>query len=106
MEDKTDETKDRFYEEQNVVGNFLKCHMIIMLGEFNGKVGREVIFKPTIGNDSLHEFSNDKGVEVINFATSKNLLIKSTKFSSRNFHKFLNVWASAACHEGPMESVS
>jgi hypothetical protein len=33
--------------------------MQILLGDFNEKVGREDIFKPTIGNESLHEISND-----------------------------------------------
>jgi hypothetical protein len=33
--------------------------MKILLGDFNVKVGREGIFKPTIGNESLHEISND-----------------------------------------------
>jgi hypothetical protein len=32
--------------------------MKILLGDFNAKVGREDIFKPTIGNDSLREISN------------------------------------------------
>jgi hypothetical protein len=38
--------------------------MNILLGDFNAKVGREDVFKPTIGNDSLHEISNDNGVRV------------------------------------------
>ena len=29
------------------------------------------IFKPTIGNESLHLDSNDNGVRIVNFATSK-----------------------------------
>jgi hypothetical protein len=37
------------------------------------QVGREDIFKLTIGNESLHEVNYDNGVRVINFATSKNL---------------------------------
>jgi hypothetical protein len=36
--------------------------MKILLGDLNAKVGREVIFKPTIGNESLHEISNENGV--------------------------------------------
>jgi hypothetical protein len=63
-------------------------HMIILLGDHNAKVGREDIFKPTIGNESYHEISNDIGVRVVNFATSKNLIVKSTMFPHRNIHKF------------------
>jgi hypothetical protein len=49
-----------------------------LLGDFNAKVGREDIFKPTIGKESSHEISNDNGIGVVNFATSKNLLVKSS----------------------------
>jgi hypothetical protein len=45
--------------------------MKILLGDFNAKVGRENIFKPTIGNESLHEISNNNGVTVVNFTASK-----------------------------------
>jgi hypothetical protein len=36
---------------------------------FNAKVEGENIFKPTIGNESLHQDSNDNGVRIIHFAT-------------------------------------
>jgi hypothetical protein len=61
--------------------------MKILLGDFNAKVGMEYIFKPTIGNESLHEISNDNGVRVVNLATSKNLTVKSMMFPHRNIHK-------------------
>jgi exonuclease III len=55
-EDKTYDVKDSFYEElERVFDKFRKYLMKILLGDFNVKVGREDIFKPTIGNDSLHE---------------------------------------------------
>jgi hypothetical protein len=63
-----------------------------MLGDFNAKAGREDIFKPTIGNESSHEISNDNGVRVVNFATSKNLIFKSTMFPHRNINK--HTWTS------------
>jgi hypothetical protein len=52
--------------------------MKILLSDFNEKVGRENIFKPTIGKESLYEISNDNGVTVVTFATSKNLVVRST----------------------------
>jgi hypothetical protein len=54
--------------------------MKILLGDFNVKVRREDIFKPIIGNESLHEASNDNRVRVVYFVTSKNLIIKSMIF--------------------------
>jgi hypothetical protein len=63
MEDKIDDIKDSFYNElEHVFNKFPKYHMKILLGDFNAKVGREGIFKPTTGNESLHEISNDNGV--------------------------------------------
>jgi hypothetical protein len=54
-EDKTDDVKDSFYEElERVFVKFPKYHMKILLGDFNAKVGREDIFKPTIGNERFH----------------------------------------------------
>jgi len=66
--------------------------MKILLGDFNAKVGREKVFKPKIGNESLHQHSNDNGVRIVTFATSKNLVMKSTMFPHRNIHKY--TWTS------------
>ena len=80
-EEESDESKDNFYEEsEQVFDHFPKYHMKILLGDFNAKVGKENIFKPTIGNESLHQDSNDNRVRIVNFATSKNLVVKSTMF--------------------------
>ena len=67
---------------------FPKYHMKILLGDFNAKVGRENIFKPTIGQESLQQDSNDNGVRLVNFAASKILVVKSTMFPHRNIHKY------------------
>jgi hypothetical protein len=66
--------------------------MKMLLDDFNAKVGRENIFKPTIGNESLYEINNDNGVRVVNFATSKNLVVKRTMFPHRKIHK--HTWTS------------
>jgi hypothetical protein len=71
-EDTSDDKKDSFYEELGrVFVQFPRYDMRILLGDFNAKVCREDIFKPTIGNESSHEISNDNGVRVVNFTTSK-----------------------------------
>jgi hypothetical protein len=81
--------KDTFYEElERIFDKFLKYHIKILLGDISAKIGREDIFKPTIGNESLHEISNDNRVRVVNFATSKNLIVKSTIFPYHNIHKY------------------
>jgi hypothetical protein len=55
-EDNIDDVKGNFYEElERVFDKFPKYHMKMLLGDFNAKVGREDIFKLTIGNESLHE---------------------------------------------------
>jgi len=66
--------------------------MKMLLGDFNAKVGRENIFKPPIGQESLHQDSNDNGVRLVNFATSKNLVVTSTMFPHQNIHKY--TWTS------------
>jgi hypothetical protein len=87
-EDKTDDVKDSLYDElERVFDKFSKYHIKILLEGMNAKLGREDIFKPTIGNKSLHEFSNDNGVRLVNFATFKNLRVKSTMFSHCNIHR-------------------
>jgi hypothetical protein len=63
-----------------------------LLEDFIAKVGRKDIFKPTIGNESLHEINNDNGVRLVNFATSKHLRVKSTMFPQRSIYKY--TWTS------------
>ena len=69
---KSDDSEDSFYEElEQVFYLFPQYHRKILLGEFIAKLGRENIFKLTFGNESVHQDSNDSGVRVVNFATSK-----------------------------------
>jgi exonuclease III len=56
IKDKTDDVKNSFYKDmERVFDKFPKYHVNILVGDFNAKVGREDIFKPTIGNGSLYE---------------------------------------------------
>jgi len=92
-EEKSDEAKNSFHEElEQVFDQFPKYRMKMLLGDCNAKVGRENSFKPTIGQESLHQDSNENGVRLVNFATSQNLVVKSMIFPYRNIHKY--TWTS------------
>ena len=85
--------QDSFYEElEQVFCHCLQQLTIILLGDFNVEEGREDIFKPTIGNDSLHQDRNDIGVSIVNFATSNILVVKSMMFTQRNIDEY--TWTS------------
>jgi hypothetical protein len=79
--EKSDDSKDSFYEYfEQVFDHFPKYHKKIPLKDFNAKLGREDIFKPSIGNESLHRDNNDNGVRIVDFAKSKILVVKSMMF--------------------------
>jgi hypothetical protein len=80
---------DSFYDEfERVFHKFPKCHITILLRNFNAKVGGEDIFKQTVGNENLHEIRNVNAVRVENFVTSKNLTVKNTMFSHPTIHEY------------------
>ena len=66
--------------------------MKIMYGDLNNKLGRGNIFKPTIESESLHQDSTEKDDRIVNFAISKNLVVKSTVFPHQNIYKY--TWTS------------
>jgi hypothetical protein len=54
--------------------------MKLLLEDFNAKVGKEDIFKPTIWNESLYQEGNDNGVRIVKLATSKQSVVTNTLF--------------------------
>ena len=62
--------------------------MKILVRDFNAKLERENIFKPTIENENRHHDTDDNSVRIVNYDTSMKLVAKSTKFLHRNIHKF------------------
>jgi hypothetical protein len=44
------------------------------------KCGERIFLKQVIGNESLNQNNNGKGVRMIHVATSKNVVVKSTNF--------------------------
>jgi len=83
-EEKSDDSKGSYYEElEQVFGHFPQYHIKILLVDFNTKLGRESIFKPTTGNERPHQNSNGNGVRIVNLTTSKNLVLRAQCFCSK-----------------------
>ena len=51
-------------------------------------MGTENIFKPTIGNESLHQDSKENGVRIVNITTSKYLVVGALCSVTR-IHKYI-----------------
>lgn len=64
----------------------------IILGDLNAKIGRETAHQTVIRKESLHKKSNDNGERVIDFSTSKNMIVISTCFPRKDIHK--HTWRS------------
>jgi hypothetical protein len=80
--------KGSCYEELEIVSDKFPKYGIMLLGDFNIKAVRERIFKRIPGSERLHGTSSDNEVTVVHFAISKNLIVKTTMFSHRNFDKY------------------
>jgi hypothetical protein len=79
VQEKSNGSNVRFYEELGQVFfyHFPKYHMKILLEVFKANVGRENIFKPTIGNESLHQDSKDNCVRIVHIPASKTLSLRA-----------------------------
>ena len=87
--EKSDDSKDSFYEElEQVFDHFPKYYMEILIGDFNTKLVTEVIFKRTVGNARLNQDSKGNGVRIANFATSKIIVLKSMMFPHQIIYKY------------------
>jgi len=91
--EKMEEIKE-FYNllEQNI-NQIANSDIKIILGDFNAKVGKENIYKPSTGNESLRMETNNNGIKMIQFATSKSLNVRRTIFPHKYIHK--ETWYSA-----------
>jgi hypothetical protein len=61
-------------------------------GNTNATVGRETVHQPTIGRYSLHDSTNENGLRLIDFASGRQMAIKSTYFMHKRIH--LETWHS------------
>jgi hypothetical protein len=91
-EEADDEDKS-FYEKLEATYDWVLGHDVkIVLGDTNAKIGKEAVYRPTIGRYSVHNECNNNGTTLVDFATSKNMVIRSTCFPHKQLH--LATWCS------------
>jgi hypothetical protein len=83
-----EDIKDQFYERlERTYDEIPRNDIKIILGDFNAKIGKEVMYRPAIGTHSRHETSNENGRRVVDFTLWKNMCISSIYFPQINIHK-------------------
>jgi len=83
-----DEVKEQFYEELNITLEQSSKHdAIIILGDFNAKVCKEMNNRLFAGKYTLHNETNGNGIRLCQFGEMNNLLISSTIYEHKKIHK-------------------
>lgn len=83
--------KDEYYEALTNAYDECPAHDVkIVLGDFNAKVGKEEVYRPTIGKYSLHDTTNENGERMVFFAAGRDLVVRSTFF--RHGSRHLATW--------------
>jgi hypothetical protein len=92
-EEKDEETKERFCAElQQIREKVPKHDIVITLGDYNAKIGRERAYQKVIRNHTLHDKTNRNGVLVSEYAIANDMVVVSTFFQHKNIHK--GTWIS------------
>ena len=87
-EDTEDEIVDEFYETlQSVYDELPKHDAVITLGDFNAKLGKEQIYRDTIGRHSLQDTTSNNGFRLVQYATTNNFKVLSTWYPRKDIHK-------------------
>jgi len=76
-EEKVENLKSDFYDDlDNILDTTTNSCIKILIGGFNAKIGKEDMYIPTIGPNSLHDVSNDNGTRLINLCLAKGIIRK------------------------------
>lgn len=87
-EDASDEEKSVFYSNLDKACNKVpKYDVLLILGDFNAKIGKEDFLCGIAGMQSLHDETSPNGILLVQFAESNQLLIRSTCFQHKDIYK-------------------
>jgi exonuclease III len=92
-EEKDEDTKERFYAElQQIKEKVPKHDLLIILGDYNAKFGRERAYQNVTRNHTLHDRTNRNGELVYEYAIANDMVVASTIFQHKSIHK--GTWIS------------
>jgi endonuclease/exonuclease/phosphatase family metal-dependent hydrolase len=92
-EEKSDEEKEKFYEDLQIDHNKIPKHDIfIILGDLNAKIRKEELYQNVVGKHTLHETSNRNGEWVCEYAISNYIKVTNTYYQQKRLHK--GTWTS------------
>ena len=88
------EVNDEFYEQLQAVIKRAPSHdMLVMMGDWNAKVGRpNQDEEGIVGKHALERDRTDNGERFVNFCALNNQAITSTMFPHKDIHKY--TWTS------------
>lgn len=88
--EKEDQEKESFYENLEEVYNRIpRYDMVILMGDFNAKIGKQDYQKQVTGPYTLHDTSNENGNMLIQLATRNRLIIKSTMCPHKHTFRYM-----------------
>jgi len=92
-EEKTDEEKEKFYEDLQTIHNKIPKHdIVIILGDMDAKIGKEDVYQNVAGKHTLHEITNRNVEWVCEYAIANNMKIISIYYQHKRIHK--GTWIS------------
>jgi exonuclease III len=96
-EEKEEYLKNEFYDDlEKIIDTTTNSCIKILIGDFNAKIWKEDMYRPTIGLNDLHDVSNDNGTRLINLCLAKGFNLSSTYFTRKDIHKQTWIAPSAA----------
>ena len=80
--------KEKFYEDlQKAYDKCTGLEYVVMLGDFNAKIGKEQYINEIAEKHTLHDTTSKNGERLCDFSAENNLYIARTKFPHKSEHK-------------------